>query len=55
MDEEKKLTISIKAEEHRELKSLAAQKGISIKKKILQALDNTFPGWRKNNKENNQM
>ena len=36
MDEEKKLTIS-------------------IKEMILQALDNTFPGWRKNNKENNQM
>ncbi len=53
MDEEKKLTISIKAEEHRELKSLAAQKGISIKEMILQALDHTFPEWRKKNKENN--
>ena len=51
MPENKKLTISVTEEEHRQLKSLAALKGLSIKEAILNALDKAFPHWRspKNN------
>ncbi len=49
MADKKNLTIQIKEEEHRKLKSLAAEKGLTIKDAILLSLDRMFPEWRKNN------
>lgn len=46
MADKKNLTIQIKEEEHRKLKSLAAERGLTIKEAILSALDKVFPGWR---------
>ncbi|MGE9986303.1 hypothetical protein [Desulfovibrio sp. SGI.169] len=46
MAEDKKLTIQIKEEEHRKLKTLAASRGQTIKEVILTALDKVFPNWR---------
>lgn len=43
----KKLTIQITEEEHKKLKTLCAEKGISIKDAILKALDNMFVNWRR--------
>ncbi len=43
----KKLTIQLKEEEHRNLKTLAATKGVTIKSIIMDALDAMFPTWRK--------
>ena len=47
MADKKNLTIQIKEEEHRKLKALAAEKGLTIKEAVLTALDSVFPGWRK--------
>ena len=50
MQEKKNLTIQIKEEEHRKLKALAANKGLTIKEAVLSALDKMFPGWREEQK-----
>lgn len=47
MADKKNLTIQIKEEEHRKLKALAAERGLTIKEAILNALDKMFPDWRK--------
>lgn len=51
MADKKNLTIQIKEEEHRKLKSMAAAKGVTIKDAILTALDVMFPNWREENKK----
>lgn len=51
MSDKKNLTIQIKEEEHRKLKTLAATKGLTIKGAVLSALDAMFPGWRANDKK----
>jgi predicted HicB family RNase H-like nuclease len=46
----KALTLKVSEEEHRKLKSMAAEQGLTIKEAILSALDKMFPGWREGNK-----
>ena len=50
MADKKNLTIQIKEEEHRKLKVLATERGLSIKEAVLTALDKMFPNWREQNK-----
>lgn len=47
---EKTLNLRISAEEHRKIKLLATEAGVSIKQYVFNALEIAYPEWR--NKEN---
>lgn len=44
---EKRVSFPISEEEHKQLKILAVKEGKSIKELLLEALEKSFPGWRK--------
>lgn len=43
----KHVNFPVTEEEHRQLKTLAAKEGKSIKELLLEALERLFPNWRK--------
>lgn len=43
----KALTVRVSEEEHQKLKMLAVREKRTLKAILLEALDNTFPEWRK--------
>lgn len=45
----KHVNFPVTAEEHRQLKILAAKEGKTIKELLLEALEKLFPNWRKDN------
>lgn len=47
---EKTLTLKVSAEEHRAIKLLATEAGLTIKQFLYDALDKVHPHWRDRNK-----
>lgn len=43
----KQVSFGVSDEEHRQLKTLAAKEGKTIKELFLEALEKVFPDWRK--------
>lgn len=48
----KNVAFPVSEDEHAKIKQLAAQQRRSIKQLILDALDNLYPGWNREEKEN---